>query len=384
MTAATDGGASPLPMVLWAGNWLPYSQTFIYEQLMAERRYQSTVFCHKFTGDHEKLFPHPRVRTLPMVEWPTYLSMRISPTYTRLLRELKPAILHAHFGFHGVHAAGFAKREKLPLVVSFHGKDGAALTYQARRRIDFLPYRGWLAPAMFRTANRFVCASEDLADIVMAAGVEAERITVHDLGIDPARFVLHDRPDGPPRILMVGRFVEKKGMEYGIRAMTLIRREFPEAQLRIVGSGPFEKRLKKIVHDLGLADAVHFLGVVPQTVVAEEMRAANIMLAPSVVATWGDRDSGLTVCKEGAATGLPVVATFHGGIPRVVEHGVTGILVPERQVTAIYHAVRELASSKALRDEMGRAGRAKVERDFDSRTQSDRLEQIFDRVIAEY
>lgn len=368
-------------MVLWAGTWLPYSQTFIYEQLLAERRYQSTVFCHRFAGDHERLFPHPRVRTLPAWEWPTYLSMRVSPTYTRLLRELKPAILHAHFGFHGAHAAGFAKREKLPLVVSFHGKDGAALTHQARRRVEFVPYRGWLAPAMFRTAQRFVCASEDLADIVMAAGADPGRITVHDLGIDVGRFTLHERPDAPPRILMVGRFVEKKGMEYGIRAMTGIRRDFPGAELRIVGSGPLAKRLRRIVRELGLEDAVKFLGVVPQAVVAEEMRAANIMLAPSVVATWGDRDSGLTVCKEGAATGLPVVSTFHGGIPRVVEHGVTGILVPERQVTAIRHAVRELGSSQALRDRMGRAGRAKVERDFDSRTQSDRLEAIFDAVI---
>ena len=52
--AATDAGAdSPIPMALWAGRWLPYSQTFIYEQLLAERRYQSTVFCHMYSGDHE-------------------------------------------------------------------------------------------------------------------------------------------------------------------------------------------------------------------------------------------------------------------------------------------------------------------------------------------
>jgi glycosyltransferase involved in cell wall biosynthesis len=384
LASAPDRGRDPeskTPMVVWAGTWLPYSQTFIYEQLLAERRFESTVFCHRYAGNHDKLFPHPRVRTLPMYEWPTYLSMRVSPTYTRALRELKPAILHAHFGFHGVHAAGFAKREKVPLIVSFHGKDGAALTYEARRRIEFLPYRNWLAPAMFRTAQRYLPVSNDQADLLISAGVDVRKIHVHNLGIPLDRFEVEDRPDGPLRVLMVGRFVEKKGMEYGIRAMGRIRSEFPDARMKIIGSGFLEKRLKRIVFDLDLEDIVEFLGVVPPDRVADEMKAASVMLCPSVVSPWGDREGGLTVCKEASATGLPVVSTFHGGIPHVIEHGRTGILVPERQVTPIVDALWELARSKKLRDELGLEGRRKMEREFDSRIQSDRLEAHFQDVI---
>ncbi len=380
---SSDGSAtaSKMPMVVWAGTWLPYSQTFIYEQLQAEQRFESTVFCHRTAGNHEALFPHPRVRTLPAVEWPTYLSMRVSPTYTRLLRELRPAILHAHFGFHGVHAAGFAQREKLPLVVSYHGKDGAALTWDARKRIAFVPYRNWLAPAMFRTARRFLPVSTDQADILMSAGVDPSRIQVHNLGIPLARFEATERPDGPLRVLMVGRFVEKKGMEYGIRAIAQVRRELPEAKMKIIGSGFLEKRLRRVTRDLGAEDVVEFLGVVPPERVAQEMRAANVMLSPSCVSPWGDREGGLTVCKEASATGLPVVSTFHGGIPHVVEHEHTGILLPERQVTPIAEALIALARSKKLRDELGLAGRAKIEREFDSHVQSQRLEAHFQDII---
>lgn len=373
---------TPIPMVVWAGTWLPFSQTFIYEQLQSERRFESTVFCHRLAGDGRVRFPHPRVRTIPFYEWPTYLSMRVSPTYTRLLRELEPSLLHAHFGFHGVHAAGFAEREKLPLVVSIHGKDAAALTWEARKRIDFVPYRNWLAPAMFRTARRFLAASEDLADILIAAGVEPSRIHVHRLGIPLARFRVHDRPDGPLRVLMVGRFVEKKGLEYGIRAMARLRAELPDARMRIIGSGFLQKRLRRIVAELDLERCVEFLGVVSPDRVAQEMREANVMLAPSVVSPWGDRDSGLIVCKEAAATGLPVVSTWHGGIPEIIEHERTGLLVPERQVSPIVNALRELAGSRKLRDELGMAARAKMEREFDGRTQSDELEAHFEDVIA--
>jgi len=377
---AGDAG-SRTPMVVWAGTWLPWSQTFIYEQLQSEQRFESTVFCHRYAGNHAELFPHPRVKTLPPWEWPAYLTARVSPTYTRTLRELKPAILHAHFGFHGQHAAGFAKRERLPLAVSFHGKDGAALTWDARKRIDFVAYRNWMAPAMFRTAQRFLPVSEDQADILMSAGVGIDRIHVHDLGIPLDRFELYERPDGPLRILMVGRMVEKKGMEYGVRAMARIRTEFPDARMKIIGSGFLEKRLRRIAFELEIEDVVEFLGVVPPDRVAAEMKAANVVLCPSVVSHWGDREGGLTVCKEASATGLPVVATAHGGIPRVVDHGRTGILVPERQVTPIVNALRELGRSKKLRDELGLEGRKKVEREFDGRTQSERLEAHFQDVI---
>lgn len=132
--SASDAGSKSAPvqqtpMVVWAGAWLPFSQTFICEQLQAERRFESKVFCHRHADDGPQRFPHPRVHTIPAYEWPTYLSMRVSPTFTRHLRRLKPALLHAHFGFHGVHAAEFAQREELPLLVSIHGKDAAALTY---------------------------------------------------------------------------------------------------------------------------------------------------------------------------------------------------------------------------------------------------------------
>jgi glycosyltransferase involved in cell wall biosynthesis len=172
----------------------------------------------------------------------------------------------------------------------------------------------------------------------------------------------------------VGRLVEKKGVAYALEAFARVRARVPEARLRVVGDGPLRGRLEARAEALGVSEAVTFVGVLDAEGVRAEMAAADLLTAPSVTGARGDRESGVIVLKEAAATGLPAVGTRHGGIPEIIEDGTTGFLVGERDVDALASALSALVEDPALRRRMGAAARAKIEREYDTVRQNARLE----------
>jgi glycosyltransferase involved in cell wall biosynthesis len=174
---------------------------------------------------------------------------------------------------------------------------------------------------------------------------------------------------------MVGRLVEKKGMIDGLRAFRRVNARFPNARLQIIGDGPLRGKLQREALRLGLMGSVQFAGRLPHDRVLGEMRRAHVMLTPSITTAQGDRESGVIVLKEAAATGLPAVATHHGGIPEIVEHERTGLLVPERSVDGLARALERLLADAELCRELGQAGRAKMFACYDNRKQVAQLER---------
>jgi len=228
---------------------------------------------------------------------------------------------------------------------------------------------------MLDRAALHLCASQELADLLVRdLRVDPARIRVHRLGVDLSRFVPTVREDGPVRALMVGRFVEKKGFGYALRAFARVHREYPEATARIIGDGPLGPDLRRLVRDLGVDAAVTFLGSVDSDGVLAEMHRATVLLAPSVVARNLDRESGVIVIKEAAACGLPTVGTWHGGIPEIIEDERTGYLVPERDVDLLAARLRDLAAAPALGRELCAEARLKMEREYDTVVQNRCLE----------
>jgi colanic acid/amylovoran biosynthesis glycosyltransferase len=182
---------------------------------------------------------------------------------------------------------------------------------------------------------------------------------------------------------MCGRFVEKKGFEYGVRAFAQIRNEFPKAQLRIVGDGPLRPEIEGLVREHDLAERVLILGSLPYDAYAKEADKAHILLAPSVTAANGDSEGGApTVLLEMQARGLPILSTRHADIPEVVADQVSGFLVPERDVKALSEKLVQLLAHPEQWDEMGRAGRAHMERQHDIVSLARELEGKYDSVIT--
>jgi len=377
----SEAGEEALALALFVGSWLPLSETFIYGQLRAQRRFRAHVFARRIdrTAAH---FPYPHVTALGAVAGARYFFTGRSSTIASQFARLRPRLAHAHFGLNGVLALPFARAHGVPLVVSFHGHDVPGLLAR-RPSLRYARYRR-LAAQLFEYASVLLCASGELAELLtQRAGAPAHKVEVHRLGVELADFPEVARDPDTLRVLMIGRLVEKKGMRYGIAAFAKLLARHPGARLVIVGDGPLRAALARCAQQLGIAHAVSFLGAVPAERVRAELAAASILLAPSVVARDGDRESGMIVVKEAAAARLPVVASRHGGIPEIIEHGHSGFLAAERDVETLARHLLELAADRSLRLEIGLLARAKIEREYDGRSQNELLERRLLRCLGE-
>lgn len=292
-------------------------------------------------------------------------------TVASFLRRGPHDVLHAQFGNLGPTArrliATGASTAKL--VTSFRGADVA--THLQRDPDRFA--------ALFRHGDLFLPVSRAFRDRLVAAGAPAERTIVHHSGIDLSRFpfTTRSRPDRRPTLLFVGRLTEKKGLRYVLDALALLRTEGVDADLDVIGDGPLRRDVEAQITDLGLGDRVRLLGGRAHTEVAARMRSAHVLVAPSIAAASGDQEGIPNVLKEAMATGLPVVSTFHGGVPELVDDGVSGYLVAERDARALADRLAHLLRRPDLWETLGRAARAKVESEFDSSRLNDELVQLY-------
>ena len=361
-------------VALFCTNFLPYSQTFIYDQIRFHSRYEVDVFAWR--RHYAERFPFPRVH----LGGPLYPLRGRSRSFAKVFEERKFDLIHAHFGPAGALASYWAKRYRLPLAVTFHGYDVPILTSSRRFRPEWLPYAA-SAKKMLQTMDLGLCDSQELLEMLVDYGVPASRLLRHPLGIDLEGFRGDVEAPRRPQVIMIGRFVEKKGLAYGIRAFALAQRKVPEARLVIVGDGELEPKLKALVQELDLSASVQFTGVQSPAQIQEHLRASAVLLAPSVVASWGDRDSGIIVVKEASASGVVPIGTWHGGIPEIIEEGRSGYLVQERDVKGMGERLATLLSDEPLRLKLARGARQKMEREYEGRMLVSKLEDCFDALI---
>ncbi|MEY2714028.1 MAG: hypothetical protein RIT24_371 [Planctomycetota bacterium] len=272
--------------------------------------------------------------------------------------------IHCQFGPAGAVAAEAIEAGLLrgTLGVGFYGYD---LTREPRRR------GADCYAQLFRHARLLLPHSEYLAGRLRELGAPPERIVLHRLGVDLARFPFVDRSarTSPPVALAVGRFVEKKGFEYLIRGLAAAANP---PRLRLVGDGPLRPALVSLARELGVEQRIEFAGWRSFDEVAAEMRNADFLIAPSVTAADGDMEGLPLVIIEAMATGLPVIGSHHSGIPELVVDGETGITVPERDAAAVGRAI-EAMSERPFRTALARAARTRVEREFDGHRLAERL-----------
>ncbi len=373
-------------VALFSTNFLAYSQTFIHDELRHHERYEVDVFCQRRMNAER--FPWPRVHTPAATDtlagraraaWAR--ATTLSPAFWRTLARGDYGLLHAHFGPGSVYTLPYHLGLKIPTIVTVHGYDVPLLLTRRRYRPKF--WRYWAAsPLLLRTVDRWLAASNELRDMLLELGAPPERVHVWRLGVVLPPRTSPPAPTSPRRVLMVGRFVEKKGFAYGIEAFARQARAHPDVELRIAGGGALEPELRAQVARLGLDDRVRFLGVLDHADVLSEMAQAYALVAPSVVAAGGDRESGLIVVKEAAARSVPAVGTLHGGIPEIIDDGATGFLVPERDVATLSDRLGRLLADPDLRARMGEAARDKMEAEYDVAERVRALETHYDQVLA--
>jgi colanic acid/amylovoran biosynthesis glycosyltransferase len=250
----------------------------------------------------------------------------------------------------------------------------------------FLGERGESAyERLFRHAELFLPVSRFWRQRLLELGSPLERTAVHRMGIDCTRFSFSPRApgaDGVIRLVSVARLVEKKGIAYALRALAQTVQRHPALEYTIIGDGPLRRELEGLTRELHLNRHVRFAGWRTQDDVVDALQRMQIFLAPSLTAADGDVEGVPVALLEAMASGLPVLSTIHSGIPELVSDGISGFLVPERNVDALAVQLCRLIETPTLWPAMGRAGRAKVEQEFDIEKLNDRLAARLEKVQA--
>lgn len=293
------------------------------------------------------------------------------------LRAAQPKLIHAHFGTDGLKMLNLARALRLPLITHLRGYD----VTRSRAALLASGRPGWSRYALQRKrlmeqGDLFLAVSDALRRKAVALGYPAKRTRTHYNGVDLDRFQPGKRPREPGTILHIGRLVEKKGTADLLAALA----GMAGVRLVVIGDGPLRAALQRQAGELGVK--AQFLGAQNVGEVAEWMRRATLLAAPSVTARDGDAEGLPNVVVEGAACGIPVVATRHSGIPEAVEDGETGFLVKEGDRAALAARIKALLDAADLRREMGFAARALAMERFDRVRQAERLEAIYDEVAG--
>ena len=371
----------PLPVVVvYTHSLLERSMTFIRSHSESLDRYRPV-----YAGSHRVQgleLPAERVFTANSGGFSgkgrEYLFRRFGITgqLAVQLRKFRPSLVHAHFGQSGPAGLAIAESLGVPLIVTFHGQDATVSVDQSRRSWrgrEFLRGR----QRVMERASLIIAVSDFIREKLLEQGYPEDRVVTHRNGIDTGSF----SPTGRKReqvAVFVGRFVEKKGCEYLVRALGRLQADGTQLRGVLIGDGPLRPALERLARDVG-AD-VEFTGFMQPAEVRHWLERACVAVVPSVTAADGNSEGLPTVILEAQAMGTPVIATRHAGNAEGLAEGRSALLVDERDVEGLARSMRYFRDDKQAVESYGRAGREFVTDRFDIKTHVAGIERIYDRV----
>jgi colanic acid/amylovoran biosynthesis glycosyltransferase len=375
----------PRPVVaFYCATFLKPEMLHIYRQITGLRRVQPTVITRKrenaerFPFDKIDIVARPATHFLrrfwfrQVRDRPWQISSRELRALIDALNREDAQILHIFFGHIAVHLLPLIQAWSKPSVVSFHGAD--VLVEMER------PAYRHATKQMLDAVTRVFVRSASLQRAVVELGCDENKIDIVRTGIPLDEFPFREREfpaDGEWRFVQASRLIEKKGLATTLHAFTAFLLQYPHASLTIAGEGPMLDELEKLTRKLKIDDRVTFPGFVASEKLREIYYGSHIFLHPSETGSDGNQEGIPNSMLEAMATGLPVFATDHGGIPEAVENGMSGILVPERDYEALSRVLLETVQDRHLLARLARNGANAVAEKFDQRKQIRRLEEIY-------
>jgi colanic acid/amylovoran biosynthesis glycosyltransferase len=363
-------------VLIYRTDVLPISETFILAQANALKSFQPR-FIGLCRPDPSLEVPADSIlltgrRTLrSIVRKRLYWKTGIAPRFHRAAAEAGAALIHAHFGPDGMTAARIAEQLGLPLIVTLHGYD---VTIPRKSPTTYA--------RLWERASLFLCVSKFIRDRAIEAGFPPEKLRVHSIGIDLSQFNpngTHARPDS---ILFVSRLVQKKGCEYLLRAMEIVQRTRPGAELTVIGDGVLKPQLEELAKNLGVRS--RFMGGQPSYVVRKALQSTRVFCVPSVTADNGDSEGLGMVFAEAQAMGVPVASFEHGGIPEIVQNGISGFLAPERDHVRLAEGILRYLSDDLFWQQSRMRGIDWIQNRFNIETHTAELEAIYSDVISRF
>jgi glycosyltransferase involved in cell wall biosynthesis len=298
------------------------------------------------------------------------------------VRERGADVIHAHWAIPtGPAAVMAARRLRLPSVITMHGGD---VYVNPEQGYDF-PTRWYVKPALrwtLRHAGALTAITEDCRQHALRAGAPPERIRLVFNGTDLRRFSPADngaRGDsqfGPHMIFACRQLFPRKGIRFLLEAGAHLKPQFPDLKIVLAGDGFERPELARLAAQLGIESDVTFLGWVPNAELPQYYRASAVSVIPSLEEGFGIPAAEAMGCE------VAVVASDAGGLPEVVEHGVTGLVVPRGDSKALARAIGSLLADPERRRRMGQAGRQRALRLFDWDRTAQQFEELYREVAA--
>ncbi len=323
---------------------------------------------------HAEEAPYPkdlRIHRLPHWGGLGYLLNRGAAQ--RVAHEFRPDAINAHY------ATGYGtlapRNATAPLILNVWGSD----VYEFP---ETGPLHRWLLRRNLLRADAVVSTSKVMAERTRAVCPRLDAINVVPFGVDMERFSPAQRTNGDLVMGTVKTLAPKYGIDTLILAFALLTRMegMKDARLRVVGGGPARAELESLVNEQGVRDRVDFIGPVPHERVPDELRKLDVYVALS----RAESESFGVAVIEASACGLPVVVSRVGGLPEVVEEGVTGLVVPKEDARAAADAIARLLGDERERRRMGEAGRARVLREYEWKACVDRQLAVIETAIAKH
>jgi glycosyltransferase involved in cell wall biosynthesis len=300
----------------------------------------------------------------------------------RLLRELKPDIVHTHSSKAGIIGRWAASRAKSPAVV--HTIHGLAFTASTNPAINWV-YK-MLEKQAAPLTTRIVCVADAMREQSLASGIgRAEQYVTIYSGMDTAPFLNPPVPRDQVRsslgfsdenivIGTIARLFDLKGHDDLLQIAPGLCRQFPNLRFLWVGDGSLRSRFEAEMNKLGLRDRFILTGMVPPQRVPELTAAMDILVHPS-------RREGLArAIPQAGLAGIPAIAYDIDGNREGVQNGVTGIVLPPFDVAKLEEAIRSISTDDALRQAMGAAGRKFALARFDTRVMVDALDHLYENL----
>ncbi|HEX7794265.1 MAG TPA: glycosyltransferase [Vicinamibacterales bacterium] len=368
-------------------NFLMVSENWIYPQVAGVPGVESCVVCsHR---DNVDTFPMARRSVIRTPQWPLSGEALLKRKRWLLpgsgnvgdqIKRWNPSIVHAHFGMRAWQTLAIVEMLNVPLVTSFYGFD-------AWRLPEDDP--GWLTryAELFEKGSLFLVEGPAMQDRLIHLGCPVEKIRIHRLGVD-LRALPYRRRDFSRglALAMIGRFVEKKGLDDGLRACVEARSRGVDLHVTVIGeseNGDAEgqhvrNELNAIARDPRLSGRVRFTGLLPLQHTRALLAEHDVYICPSKRAANGDAEGGSPVAlTEAMAMGLFCVGTRHCDIPQLIIDGETGALCAERDIPSIASALSAIASRPAESVDVTIRARRHIERLFSLQSQLEGLRELY-------
>ncbi|HEY2142976.1 MAG TPA: glycosyltransferase [Candidatus Udaeobacter sp.] len=365
----------------------------IYRQITSLKRCAPVVIAQKreqterFPFDDVEVILKPATHFLrrfwrrQLRDMPWQISDREVSALLCVLGRIDARVLHIYFGQIAVHLLPLIRAWKKPSIVSFHGAD---VTVDMNK-----PAYRQATREMLAAVKLVLVRSESLRRALTELGCDETKIALQRTGIPLEEFPFRERSfpsrnsGSEWRLVQAGRLIEKKGLPVTLNAFAVFLDRYPNATLTIAGEGPLLDELQKLTRELNVEERVSFTGFVSQEQLREIYYRSHIFLHPSQIGRDGNQEGVPNSMLEAMASGLPVFATQHGGIPEAIENAVSGVLVPEHDHEALSRALLSASQDLIFLSRIARSAAEVVRKNFDLRKQAQRLDDIYLQIIGQ-